>query len=49
MKIGIIQISDIHNSNRDKFSKVEELNSVLNAHYISHCDSIFLVINGDRA
>lgn len=49
MKIGIIQISDIHNSNRDKFSKVEELNSVLNAHYLSHCDSIFLVINGDMA
>ncbi|UJF16769.1 metallophosphatase family protein (plasmid) [Jeotgalibaca sp. MA1X17-3] len=49
MKIGIVQISDIHNRNNDNFQKVEELKKVLNAHYLVHCYSIFLVINGDMA
>ena len=49
MKVGFIQISDIHNSINDKFSKIEGLKSVLNAHYLSNCDSVFLVMNGDMA
>lgn len=49
MKIGIVQISDIHNSNKDKFQKVAELKKVLNAHYLAYCDSVFLVMNGDMA
>ena len=49
MKIAIVQISDIHNKNTNIFKKVEELKKVISAHYLSHCDSAILIMNGDMA